>query len=84
MSDPIQRAVEAERARALAQIRAERKAAPPTPAARYAAFEMIRDEMSEALAYRIGGVEPERDGAIAHVGTSFREMVRMLMGFRGG
>jgi hypothetical protein len=51
---------------------------------RLEALEQIRDEMSEALAYGLGGPEPERDEAIRHVGMPFREMVATLLRLRRG
>jgi hypothetical protein len=48
-----------------------------------AALLQVRDEMGEALGYRLGGPEPETDGAIRYVGMPFHEMVRTLLGFRG-
>jgi hypothetical protein len=83
MSDPIQAAIDAEREKALRALRAESKLRPPSAAARYAAFERLRDEMGEALAYRLGGPEPEHDAAIRHVGSSFGEMVSTLLSLRG-
>jgi hypothetical protein len=77
VNDPITEAIQAERARALA-----RGAAMPR-LSRLDALEMIRDEMAEALAYRLGGPEPERDEAIRYVGMPFPEMVRDLLLLRG-
>lgn len=69
MRDPIQRAIEAER-----DLGADR---------RYRAFEQLRRDMGTALAYQLGGPEPEGDGAIRCAGMNFFTMVETLLGFRG-
>ena len=81
MNDPITAAIEAEQARALAKMGAGSR---PRRMSRLEALEQIRDEMSEALAYGLGGPEPERDEAIRHVGMPFREMVATLLRLRRG
>jgi hypothetical protein len=78
--NPITEAIEAERARALATRAATQ---PQSKISRVDALERIRDDMAEALAYRLGGPEPERDEAIHYVGMGLGEMVRELLGFRG-
>lgn len=67
MGNPIDAAVEAERARAR----------------RLATLQNMRDEMAEALAYRLGGPEPESDGAFRFVGMRFSALVSHLLSFRG-
>jgi hypothetical protein len=82
MKDPITTAVEAERARALASLSRQPRRLDPA-AARLAAFDALREDMSAALAYRLGGPEPESDGAIRVVGMTFDSMLSTLLGFRG-
>jgi hypothetical protein len=81
MSDPINAAVAAERARTMAAL--SRQPAPSSADRRLAAFEALRDEMSEALAFKMGGPEPESDGALRVLGMDFQTMVSTLLGFRG-
>jgi hypothetical protein len=78
MSDPILKAIEAERTRALARLTGGSR----PKLSKAAVLDQMRGEMSEALAYRLGGPEPT-DDAFRFVGMSFHEMVSTLLGFRG-
>ena len=79
MTDPIRRAIEAERSRA-SVLNAFGQTQQGSPGA---ALQVVRDEMSEALAYRLGGGLPETDGAMRFVGMSFADQVSGLLALRG-
>ncbi len=79
MTNPIRRAIEAERSRA-SVLNAFGQTQQGSPGA---ALQVVRDEMSEALAYRLGGGLPETDGAMRFVGMSFADQVSGLLALRG-
>lgn len=79
MSDPIREAIEAERRRWF-------ESRPVEPAARRSRrdlLEEVRGHMAEALAYRIGGPEPEAVEAYRFVGQSLVRLAQNLLMLRG-
>lgn len=81
MSDqnPIREAIEAERTRAIEEWNPARSPLPST----FALFDAVRGHMAEALAYRMGGPEPESTEAFRWVGRPLVRLVEMLLNFRG-